>query len=131
MRDYSYIEVHRQYSVVTGKVENQTYKVVGKSPYVKISMCSLLDLGVNENKFPEKFYLGGYKFLFVEQRYFEFATYIKAGGIRNIVPLLYRISKPLDLFYRRLIITLAVWGLARYQGGVVPSWRDIKLFRRN
>lgn len=34
-----------------------------------------------------------------------------------------------DLVYRRLIITAAVWELANYDQGRVPSWRDLHAVR--
>ncbi len=38
----------------------------------------------------------------------------------------YRATRTLDRIYRLLIITLYVWGLARYDRARVPTWRDIK-----
>jgi hypothetical protein len=34
-----------------------------------------------------------------------------------------------DLAYRRLITTAAVWGLADYDAGRVPNWRDLHVAR--
>ncbi len=34
--------------------------------------------------------------------------------------------RPADRVYRRLIVTAAVWGLARYNPGMVPTWRDLR-----
>jgi hypothetical protein len=39
---------------------------------------------------------------------------------------LYTATCGLDWMYRRAVLTLAVWGLARYDQGRVPSWRDVK-----
>ena len=36
----------------------------------------------------------------------------------------------LDLIYRRTIITMAVWKLANYDGAILPSWHNIKIFRK-
>lgn len=38
----------------------------------------------------------------------------------------YRATRALDRVYRLLIITLYVWGLARYDRARVPTWRDVK-----
>lgn len=37
----------------------------------------------------------------------------------------HRSTALLDLAYRRLVITLAVWRLARYEQNRIPSWRDV------
>jgi hypothetical protein len=37
----------------------------------------------------------------------------------------HKFGKVADIAYRRLIITLAVWGLARRDGATVPHWRDV------
>ena len=37
----------------------------------------------------------------------------------------YRGNVYAEMAYRRLVLTLAVWGLASYQQGRLPSWRDI------
>lgn len=42
----------------------------------------------------------------------------------------HRMNRGADLAYRRIILTLAVWGLAEYASGRIPSWRDIKIVRR-
>jgi hypothetical protein len=42
----------------------------------------------------------------------------------------YRAAKPLRRTYHRLILTAAVWGLARFQQYVEPSWRDLHIVRR-
>lgn len=42
----------------------------------------------------------------------------------------YRLAHSLDGAYRRIILTLHVWGLADFDYNHVPTWRDITLFRR-
>lgn len=39
-----------------------------------------------------------------------------------------RLTKKLDLVYRRLILTAAVWNLATYREGEILSWRNLKWF---
>ena len=48
----------------------------------------------------------------------------------QIYALLYRATRTLDWLYRRMVLTLAVWGMARYSPATVPSWRDVKGTRR-
>jgi hypothetical protein len=38
--------------------------------------------------------------------------------------------KALDKVYRRLVITVAVWGLAQWNDATVPTWRDVHVLRR-
>lgn len=35
------------------------------------------------------------------------------------------LTETIDLIYRRSIITLAVWGLAKFNRGAQPAWQDI------
>ncbi len=39
-----------------------------------------------------------------------------------------RLTQKLDLVYRRLILTAAVWNLATIREGYILSWRDLKWF---
>lgn len=39
------------------------------------------------------------------------------------------LSSLLNRFYRRLIITLSVWGLADYHAATYPVWRDVHVLR--
>ncbi len=41
----------------------------------------------------------------------------------------HRATRPLDGIYRRSILTLAIWGLARYGEATSPHWRDIHALR--
>lgn len=43
----------------------------------------------------------------------------------NIKVIAYRLTRWLDLAYRRLIITAAVWKLAEYRPERYPSWQDL------
>ncbi len=43
---------------------------------------------------------------------------------------LYRATRWMDGVYRRIILTAYVWGLADCEAGYIPSWRDLKVFRR-
>lgn len=43
---------------------------------------------------------------------------------------LHRIIKSLDMLKFCLIIILSIWGLADYSPGALPSWRDIKVFKK-
>lgn len=38
--------------------------------------------------------------------------------------------RTLDLVYRRLVITAAVWRLAHFHEGALPIWRDVYVLER-
>lgn len=48
----------------------------------------------------------------------------------NIKVIAYRLTRWLDLAYRRLIITAAVWKLAEYRPERYPSWEDLYIVQR-
>lgn len=50
--------------------------------------------------------------------------------IANLRVTAYRLTRWLELIYRRLIITAAVWKLAGYHGAQIPSWRDLHIAKR-
>lgn len=41
------------------------------------------------------------------------------------------ISRILDLVYRRMVITAAVWRLAKYHEAAIPTWRDVYALDRS
>lgn len=47
----------------------------------------------------------------------------------NIKVIAYRLTRWLDLAYRRLIITASVWRLAEYRPECYPSWEDLYLYK--
>jgi hypothetical protein len=58
-------------------------------------------------------------------------TAVRMGGFLWWFPYLWHRATPLvDKFYRRSIITLAVWGLARYSPQTIPYWRDVHILRQ-
>lgn len=55
---------------------------------------------------------------------------MRDGWKAQLFSFLYRASLPFRWIYVRLILTLHVWGLARYEEDCVPYWRDVHILRR-
>jgi hypothetical protein len=128
MMNTAYIETARRTSPL-GKIEQETYKWVGKSPYVRISRMLLRE--ITNDYCPKALQLGPYRLLMVDaEPWLDFVLYVRSDKFGALRVALYRSTRLLDLIYRRLIITLAVWGLAEFTPAAIPSWRDIKLIRR-
>ena len=110
-----------------GMIESKDYQWVGDSPYI------LVDTGRIDNMWPppQKLSLGAYKLKKVEDRpAYSGALYVISDRFYIIRTFVYKLIKLIDLIYRRMIITLAVWNLADYHGGTIPSWVDIKIVKR-
>lgn len=109
--------------------ESITYEWIGKTPYTIITGCALSDMGFVD--FPEKLIIGPYHLLKLGDKFdVDAAEYVRADKLGSIRVFFYRITRALDLIYRRLIITLAVWKLADYDPSRIPSWRNIRLLKR-
>lgn len=76
------------------------------------------------------FTLGPFQLRILEDDPFRDITYVARDGWRTTLRYYFhRATRSLDLIYRRLIISAAVWGLARYDRAAIPSWRDLDLTR--
>jgi hypothetical protein len=110
--------------------EATTYRWAGKSPYIEITWDMIRTLykpgdDINEIQ------IGPYKLLFVEDKpQWDSRLYVRKDKLGALRVFFYRSTRWLDLVYRRLIITLAVWGMADYHRSTVPGWRDIKALKR-
>lgn len=47
-----------------------------------------------------------------------------------VIAIAHKSSRILRIVGARIIITLAVWGLADFNGACIPSWRDIKIVKK-
>lgn len=73
--------------------------------------------------------LGGIRFRIVDFYPHKDAYLVRIEGRMAVVNYwLRRLTKKLDLVYRRLILTAAVWNLATIREGYILSWRDLKWF---
>jgi hypothetical protein len=129
MMDTAYLEVTEHVNQL-GKVEQFTYKWIGKSPYTRIGWRLLGNIvGIGGDTINVQ--IGPYKLLKVEDDYQRDAVlYVRADKLGALRVALYKATRLIDLAYRRMIVTLAVWNLAEFSPAYIPSWRDIKLIKR-
>lgn len=114
-----------------GRIEQTTYEWVGESPYTRVSHRLISE--VAKDIYETEIQVGPYKLLRVDKDafgYADFPLYVRKDKLGALRVALYRSTRLLDLAYRRLIVTLAVWRLAEYNAAVYPSWRDIKIVKR-
>lgn len=112
-----------------GVEEARNYKWVGKSPFISIPHPVLLDL-VGAGGAMGEIQMGPYKLLQLDGSLIsgDYWTYVRKDRLGKLRVFFYRSTRTLDFIYRRLIITLAVWNLAKYTECSIPTWRDIRLF---
>lgn len=116
-----------------GNIEQLTYEwdgpkdgIIGVSGYIiseKAEECKLIGAIIE---------WGPYKLQIIEYDPCRDLTYLirqdsYMGRLRAVI---YHLSQWLDLAYRRLIITAAVWKLADYDIGKIPSWRDLHIIQK-
>ena len=124
--EYSYLEV----TVKTNKLgiqEAVTYSLNGKSPYTFIIYRFLEKSFFNPSS--DSIQIGPYKLLLVEQMP-DGNLYVRADRFGKLRVFIYRMTRLFDLAYRRFLITLAVWNLAEYRQWEIPTWKDVKIFRK-
>jgi hypothetical protein len=111
-----------------GNIERIEYSWKGKSQKIYLSFREGLFAGKGIG---DVFSIGPYRLRIIE---FDYST-SQALCVR--VDLLFgwwfvfahRAGRMLDLFYRRLIITASVWGLADYDRCTIPSWRNLHIVK--
>ena len=126
MNDSAFLKVTQRVNPL-GKVEQRTYQWVGDSPYVRVRRDFVSGLGIG----PYRINIGPYRLLVIEfEPWQDTFLCVRADKLGALRVALYRATRLLDLAYRRMIVTLAVWNLAEFHPAYVPSWRDIKLVKR-
>jgi len=98
-------------------------------PHVaRVSMRFLEDvLGRDAFKVGERIVLHGLPLRIVGEQTFISDAYpvMRDGWRARVAAWCFPLSRHCDRCYRRVIITLAVWGLARYDMGALPTWSDV------
>lgn len=127
--DDGYIKIHR-FTNNLGRLERLEYEWCG-NPITSVSLRVIYcgdALCLDGYKFIQ---IGPYKLKCIE----EYTGQFELRYIRYDYPLWFlyifwhKFNRVLDLFYRRCIITLAVWNLADFNAGAIPSIKDIYLFQ--
>lgn len=128
MIDTAFIETTVQRNPL-GKIEQYSHRWIGKSPYAYIGLDLLGEIvGIGGDT--SEVQIGPYKLLKIEHDMSRDAVlYVRQDKFGALRVALYKSTRLLDLFYRRLIITLAVWKLADFNPACVPSWQDIKILK--
>lgn len=130
MNNVSLIEVNQRVSVL-GRIEAVTYNWIGKSPYVRISWDLTRYGDIKKINGEKEIQIGPYRLLQVDDWFYgDCWLYVRKNKFGLLRVALYKSTRLLDLAYRRAIITLAIWRLADYGEGYIPSWRDIKIVKR-
>ncbi|HUW11212.1 MAG TPA: hypothetical protein VM537_15890 [Anaerolineae bacterium] len=78
-----------------------------------------------------RFRIGPYRLRKVEDEYSWISwTYLRERGLLTDFRVQWhKVGWRLELFYRRCILTLAVWRLAEYRANAYPYWRDVHALR--
>lgn len=113
-----------------GLLERQEFEWRGKSRSVEVSNSILWDLNISQSE--KEIQIGPYRLVLLRRSGFsDTCLYIRKDyPLWWLLVFWHKAIPVLDLIYRRFIITLAVWNLADYNRAVIPTWRDIRLFKR-
>ena len=125
----STIIVSRQLDVTRQVIERLDYRWEGKESTVRVSM----DL------FPEvkpevgtRFNVGPFRLRVMEVEWVAHRfNCVRIDSLNGQLHYYWhRCNRGLDIIYRRLIMMAVIWGLARYDHGTIPSWRDLIWFKK-
>lgn len=109
------------------------YELIGKPPY-KVSAPRPSEDAIPDLQVGKSFRLGAYRLLVTDYDYLSDSYSVVPDGVTARAGYrLERIRRVFDNIYRRFILTLEVWDLAKVDregySYKLPSWRDIKLFK--
>ncbi len=127
MPDYSYIGV-QQIAGALGP-EDYSYTWVGWDRTAFINPALLRSAGYDEGTIRPGavLTLGPLRLRVVRNDWPCSYIHVERDGWRAALRAYREIARrPANRFYRRLIVTAAVWGWARYSPAVVPTWRDLR-----
>ena len=116
---------------IRGGIERIDYKFED-GPYVAISGCFYPEMAACPPKIGDKLELGPYKFRVLEIDILSDTVMAvqEKWPLWWIAVAWHRVNKLIDIFYRRMIVTLAVWRLADYHEATVPYIGDIHIVQR-
>ena len=123
-----YLEVTRTY--VDNK-EYRFYKLLGGNK-VDVSIDDIYLANPHLKAIPKQITIGTYKLRVMELDYSQNVAHCVAmkTPLSYVPVILYKAGILIDVIYRKLILTMGIWGLADCYSHTVPSYRDIKLVRK-
>lgn len=124
--EYSRIHIITKHNAL-GRIEQETCYIVGSSRFVQVNRKDLFSCSKLDDNHIK---IGPYKLRFVEYDWYGDLYHLEENFFDVVRIKWYFISRTLDLAYRRFIITLAVWNLAEYDFGRIPSLDDVYLVRK-
>ena len=135
---YSQIIVHNQYNHATYELESQWHEWRGDNP---LALIQVMD-DYADRDLKKRLEAGGIitlgdlrlRIVDVGERFANNQWVVARDGWRaRWYQYSRQYTRSIDTFYRRLILTVAIWGLADYNRwnnvGELPSWRHLKWFR--
>lgn len=75
--------------------------------------------------------VGSHRLRVLDKRYLGRCWLVTPDGYKaRLLKVTYSFKCAFEWFYHRLMLTLAIWGLADHTPGMIPSWRDIRIIKR-
>ncbi len=119
--NYGHVEISVKNNIL-GAIESRTFKWVGGSR-------TSLPLNAFREDYIKRsgdfVFIGPYRCIIVDQSYHSYELIRLDNEFAWLFVFLHIISKYLRIVYSRLIITCAVWGLAEFHEGQIPSYLDL------
>ena len=134
-KEYGRLVTQMTFNPVTGRQETITHTWEG-GDRVRISYNLLAEVGchpviIERLDTGDNVNLSIFPIRVIKNNYWscELECIRYRGLITDAIIILYKLTRWLDVIYRRAIITLYVWRLARYQQAAIPTWRDVNALR--
>lgn len=127
--DYSRLKLG--YSDLPLNAKTRRFVWEGDNPYVEIYDDVFVYGEIAYPEIGQVLRIGAYRVRILEKRW-EYRIYVAVRENWLGIPRLYghKLGQRADDLYRRIILTMFVWGLAdRDYQGYTPTWRDIKLVK--
>lgn len=124
----AWIEGHREIKrnpLGNGAVLFTTYEWHGQGDLAQIDAYSLLSLGYDLDS--DVIVMGNLRLRMIDK---DMRLVARDGWKARLYQAVWPTKRWWLWVWYRLILTLAVWGLATYEPGRIPSWRDIKVFKK-
>lgn len=128
--EYAWIEVHheiRRNPLGSGAVDFPTYEWKGEGDIAELHLSWFLHDGITPDK--GVLTLGNLRLRVIDNNFLHIKV-ARDGWKARLYQAVWPVKRWWLWVWYRLILTLAVWGLATHEPGRIPSWRDIKVFKK-